>query len=326
MTNLRAPVASEGVALLAGAAAIAQGTLEKNPANGHLRVTLDIYDAASHKLLHSASAEDADPFAAASRIAKALDSKATPLGNRESATLGLWTEVLNATDAPQLVEGCRKLLDAEPSFSAAYGSCGTVLLQTAIPMLERRAIAEKAYATRNTLKPDALGIAGQLLFQTGRFQQASEVLTRAAATVPAAWNQVGYSQAMLGNIAAAKKALEDYRKFGGDEPNAVDSLGEIHYITGNYPEAENYFLECANRFPQTVQGRVANLKAAAVRALRGNKAGAEELARSMIDGLKKAGQDTRGLEELWRGVILEQDPQALKKRIENGIIAVPARE
>jgi tetratricopeptide (TPR) repeat protein len=328
MAGVRLALPSEGAALLGGAGAIARGTIERSPANGALRLHLDVFESATHRLLASGSSEQADPYLAAAEVARALNPKAMPnLGNRNPATPELWAAALNSTSPAQMVETCTKLLDADPGFSPSYVSCALVLIGPgAMSRVDRRAVADRAYATKDILTPDALNIAGQMLFQSGRFEQASETMTRVAATIPAAWNQVGYSQAMLGNTDAARKALEDYRKFGGDEANAVDSLGEVHYITGKYAEAEKYFLECGDKFPQTIQGRTAKLKAAAMRALQGNRGGAEELAQSMFTPLRTAGQDIKSLEELWRGVILEQDPQAMRKKIENGMIAVPARE
>ena len=319
MSGARGSAGDKDTALLAGVTVLAHGVIERVPATNHIHLTLELYDVATHKLLQSGSVEDPDPFAAITKLAKLIEPKSTPLGNRSTEALLLWTDVLNSPSPLEFSDRCRKLLDAEPGFGPAYVSCASAPLSPA----DRLAAGERGYENRKSFKLDAQLAVGQLLFQSGKFQQAVETMTVVAPAMPTAWNSVGYSQAMLGNITEARKALEEYRKLGGDEPNAVDSLGEVHYIVAKYDEAERYFLEGAEKFPQTPHGRVAKLKAACVRALRGNRGGAEELAQSMIGVMKKSGQNTRPLEELWRSIILEQDPAAMRKKIERGGIIVP---
>jgi len=319
MAGARGSAPDKDAALLAGATVLARGTMERVPATNHIQLTVELYDVATHKLLQSDSVEDADPFAAVTKLAKSIQPNAQSLGLRSAEALPLWMDVLNATSPLDYLDRCRKLLDAEPGFGPAYVSCGSAPLSA----VDRLAAGERGYANRASFQPDAQLAVGQFLFQSGKFPQAIETMTLIAPSMPVAWNSVGYSQAMLGNISEAKKALEEYRKLGGDEANAVDSLGEVHYIVAKYDDAEKYFLEGAEKFPQTRQGRVARLKAACMRALRGNRGGAEELAQSIISDVKKSGQNAKPLEDLWRGIILEQDPLAMRKRIESGGIIVP---
>jgi tetratricopeptide (TPR) repeat protein len=320
MSGARLALPTKETALLSGAPFLTQATMERGSTPDRLRLTLQVFDVATHKVVRAESAEDADPFRAIQTLAKAIEPKSTGLGNKTPETLLLWTDLLNAESASELIERCRKLLEIEPGFSPAYISC------SAAPFARReaRSVAELGYANRMTLNPRAKLLVGQALSQNGKHKEAIDLMTSIAAANPDAWNTIGYSYASLGDIEAAKKAFAEYRKLGGDEPNAVDSLGEAHYIIGKYPEAEKYFLECAEKFPQTQQGRTGKLKAAAMRALGGNRGGAEELARSLIDTMRKAGQPTSGFEELWRGIILEQNPAEMRKKIEAaGIINPP---
>ncbi len=325
MIGARIPGPSESSAILAGATALAKGIIEKT-AKGQIRMSLDVFSTENHKLLQSVVTEGSDPFDVAAKLALALRPDAKPVGANSPRTFELWSNVLNgAGSAPQLKENCQKLLEADPDFSPGYSTCLTVVASM-YTKPEVRAVGEQVYNNRDKLTLEAQNVGGQLLFQTGNFEHASELLRRASVSFPASWNQVGYAEAMLGHADQARKAIEDYRKLGGDEANAVDSLGEVLFLLRNYQEAEKQFLECGERFPQTVQGRLSKMKAASMRALRGDRAGAEELARSFLDPLRKAGQDVKQLEEAWRQIILEQDPAVMKQKIERSIITIPGRD
>lgn len=323
MLQSRVPGNSEGAAVLNGATAVARGVIERT-GKGALRLNLDVYSTSGHKLLHSHQAEGGDVFEAATRLAKAISPEAVALTYRSPKTLELWSAVLNGGTPEQLKTSCKSLIEGDPSFSPAYGSCVNVILG-AFSKEEAAAAGELAYQNRDKLTIEAQNVAGQILFQASNFAHANELLRRAAPTFPASWNQVGYAEALLGHADESMKALEQYRKLGGDESNAVDSMGETQFILSRFAEAEKHFLECAERFPQSTPGRTGKLKAAAMRALRGDRAGAEQLAMSFIDPLRKAGQDTRKIEEAWREVILEQDPKVMRTRIERSIIGVPGR-
>jgi tetratricopeptide (TPR) repeat protein len=314
---------SENVAILNGAASVARGVLEHS-AQGKIRVTVDIFQTSNHKLIRSVSGEGSTAFDAASQAAGQLAPGSKFPAYRSPQTIELWTSVLGGGLPAKLKDNCKALLDADPAFSPGYPACHEIMT-AAMPREEAQAIAERAYQQRGQLSVDAIHAVGQVLFLAGSFAHANELLRQSAAVYPAAWNQVGYAEAMLGHAAESRKALEDYRKMGGDESNAVDSLGETQFILSNYQEAEKYFLECDSKFPQTPQGRTGKIKAAAMRALRGDRTGAEELARGFIDPLKKAGQDVRQIEESWRAVILEQDPKEMRRKVENSIIGVPGR-
>jgi len=323
MIGSRVTGASENVAILNGATSVARGVLERN-AQGRFRVSIDIFQTSNHKLLQTVSAEGGSVLEASTLAAGQLSPGAKFPAHRSPETIDLWTKVLGGGGPVRVRENCKALLDADPGFSPGYPACQEVMT-AAMPREEAQAIAERAYQQRNQLSVDATHAVGQVLFLAGSFAHSNELLRQAAPVYPQAWNQVGYAEAMLGHAAESKKALEDYRKLGGDESNAVDSLGETQFILGNYQEAEKYFLECDSKFPQTSQGRTGKIKAAAMRALRGDRTGAEELARGFIDPLKKAGQDVRQIEESWRAVILEQDPKEMRRKIENSIIGVPGR-
>ncbi|BDC51487.1 hypothetical protein F183_A38030 [Bryobacterales bacterium F-183] len=322
MTGSRVNAQNEAQAVLSGAGAIAHGVLERNP-KGLIRLTVELFDAGRHTTLRTLTGEGPDPLAAATEVAKQLTKTPQALGNRDAASIEQWAAILNAPITPDVVRQCRELLERDPGFSAGYAACGPILLS--MPPAMAREFADRAYANRKALSQEAQTVMGQVLFQTGRLAQASEVLRSVAEQVPSSWNQIGYSEAVLGHKAAAVEAIEKYKKFGGDEANAVDSLGEVYFILKDYAAAEKQFTDCGARFPQTAQGRTAGIKAAAMRALQGDRAKAEEMAQAYFGGIKKqAGPgSTKQVEEAWRGIILEQDMAVMRKKVEQSLISVP---
>ena len=75
------------------------------------------------------------------------------------------------------------------------------------------------------------------------------------------WNGLGYAEANQLHLPAAVAALNEYRKLAPNDPNVVDSLGEVNYMNRNFKEAAKYFDEQWQRFP-TFQGGVGWRKAA----------------------------------------------------------------
>ena len=75
------------------------------------------------------------------------------------------------------------------------------------------------------------------------------------------WNALGYAEANQGRLPAAVAALGEYQRLAPNEPNALDSLGEVNYMNRNFKEAAKFFDEQWRRFP-AFQGGVGWRKAA----------------------------------------------------------------
>lgn len=75
------------------------------------------------------------------------------------------------------------------------------------------------------------------------------------------WNALGYAEANQGRLPEAVAALSEYQKRAPNEPNALDSLGEVNYMNRNFKEAAKFFDEQWRRFP-AFQGGVGWRKAA----------------------------------------------------------------
>lgn len=87
-------------------------------------------------------------------------------------------------------------------------------------------------------------------------------------------NSLGYAELYAGNLDAARKALEEYRAFL--ETNAFDSLGEVHFLAGQFAEAEKYFLK-AHEKDAAFHGGAGLLKAAHAHWLGGDLPGADAI-------------------------------------------------
>ncbi|MEJ7605875.1 MAG: tetratricopeptide repeat protein [Bryobacteraceae bacterium] len=119
-------------------------------------------------------------------------------------------------------------------------------------------------------------------------------------TSVAMWNQLGYAQAFGGDLNSSKASFEEYRRLAPDDANAVDSLGEVHFRSGRFEEAESYFLDAFNRNNALIGG--GDLYRAAVsRLLMGDQNKANDHFRRYLDFRKKAGDPLTPVREaIWR--------------------------
>ncbi len=69
-----------------------------------------------------------------------------------------------------------------------------------------------------------------------------------------AWNLLAYAQAYQSHFQEALGSLGHYRKISPGDPNAFDSIGEISFLMGNFPEAEQAFLAASKRDPDFLEG------------------------------------------------------------------------
>src|SRR5260370_5212451 len=97
-----------------------------------------------------------------------------------------------------------------------------------------------------------------------------------------ALNGLGYAEAEAGNLDAAKKALENYARQPNQETNALDSLGEVHFMNGRLAQAEKYFSQVTAPDPRFLAG-AALMKAAYAHWLTGDLPVADSLMRSYLD-------------------------------------------
>lgn len=91
-----------------------------------------------------------------------------------------------------------------------------------------------------------------LLQQSGDWKAAAveyAALTRLEPTNGQGWNLLGYAYANQGQVKEAVQAMEQYAKLEPNEPNPLDSLGEVLYMNRKFAEAAKAFDQAAQRFP-----------------------------------------------------------------------------
>jgi tetratricopeptide (TPR) repeat protein len=97
-----------------------------------------------------------------------------------------------------------------------------------------------------------------------QFTQAAayyQSLLRLAPADLSAQNLLGYAYAFAGDLDSSMKAFDIYRRQPGQEPNALDSMGEAYFINGRFADAERFFLQ-ANEKDAAMLGGGDLLKAA----------------------------------------------------------------
>ena len=202
-----------------------------------------------------------------------------------------WKEFAQAQSSPN-IDGLSAFLVRHPSFAPAYPILAELYLR-----FGKRAEAV-ALADRLPAGADALSRA-QLTFTVASGQQAKlkaleavaqlrpgdprihaelallaaasgewtlaalqyRELTRLEAGKADWWNSLGYAEANLNRLPAAVAALNEYRRLAPEEPNPIDSLGEVYYMNRQFKQAGLYFDEESQRY-STFQNGAAWRKAA----------------------------------------------------------------
>jgi tetratricopeptide (TPR) repeat protein len=258
----------------------------------------------------------------AENFATSIDKRTRPFGSRNPEAIRAWGEALASENPQQRRELLERSIQTDPNFGEAYFELMQLHIsqgnQAAALDVARRAEDRKPLFTDfdlarlelldATLRNDgsarrrSLRALSRLVstdFQTTHrlaqlelrdrnFTSAIELFRNALALDPenaALWNELGYAHAYHGNVDGAREALERYRELDPDGFNPLDSLGEVHFFTGRFAEAEKYFLQAQ----RTGGGAVAlteSLKAAQARFMQGNLAGADALYEQFDKGLR----------------------------------------
>ena len=277
----------------------------KDRAPLHFEFALE--DAERHKMLRTGAADGAVLFAV-NTLARALDPAARPFATpnpeaaaawgrgefERAATLDAdfgtawsnWVEQLARTGKPDqaLVVAERAL--ARASLRSPL-SKAQIQLQTALLRKDQPARVAALTALAG-LAPNDTGtvmVLAELQQQLRRYAESASLYRRVIAmesASAAAWNGLGYAEGEAGNLDAARQALESYARRPGQETNALDSLGEVHFMNGRFAEAEKYFLQAVARDPNFLGGAPLQ-KAAYARWLTGDLPGADALMRRYLE-------------------------------------------
>jgi len=103
-----------------------------------------------------------------------------------------------------------------------------------------------------------------------------------------AWNQLGYARLWAGDAPGAVSALSTYRRLRPADANPIDSLGDVHYYSSKFADAEKLYLEAGARDPGFLGGGE-YYKAAWARLMRGDVKGADELFARFVNARQPAG-------------------------------------
>ncbi len=141
-------------------------------------------------------------------------------------------------------------------------------------------------------------------------------------------NMLGYAQAFSGDLGHARATLAEYGKAPNQATNALDSLGEVNFLAGQFADAEKAFLAAYQKDPRFLAG--ADLaKAAYARYLSGNRDSADQLMRDfLIARVKQKDQTTPWREAAWlysTGRTAEAQA-TLEKTLSNGDLPPPVRD
>jgi len=296
---------SVGTAALLGATQLLHCTFSRH--GGALTVHFALEDAERHRMVATGSVEGTILFAV-STLARKLDSGARPFSTPNQDAVAAWGR-----------GEFERAVTIDPDFGTAWFFWITQAAQSGKPE-EAAALAERALEraslrtplnkaqiqlTAALLRKDesariaaltelarlaphdtgaALGLA-EIEHQRRRYSAATELYQRVLAQEPGnstALNGLGYAEGENGNLNAAKKTLEAYGQSPDQANNALDSLGEVYFMNGQFTTAENYFLRASARDPNFLNGAPL-MKAAYAHWLGGDLAGADAQIRKYLD-------------------------------------------
>jgi len=316
--------AERDLALLAGASRIVYGHF--SVVNGTLGVAATMEDLSTQQVVRSVSAArpvSDGVLAAADDAARRLCEQARPFATRNLKALKSYVAALEAPDRQAADQFLRQSLEADPNFGPAYLS----LAQLALSRNDRAAATQILDTARTrgsaiseldlarieleaaTLRGDPHMRAGALArlagltpsdptvwrnlaesdLYAGRYAKAIENYRKALEFQPndgTLLNGLGYAHAYAGDLSAAKAALEKYQAIA-QNPNPLDSLGDVHYYRNRFAEAARYYLESYQKDPGFLNG-ASLLKAAHARLMAGDLKEAQDLAERFLKARAEA--------------------------------------
>jgi Flp pilus assembly protein TadD len=294
-----APVGALRDAYAFGATQLVHGYVEKRRQGFHFEFVVE--DAQTHKAIQTVTS-DGDTLPSLDRLAKQIDPGAHAFSSTNPVAVAAWAS-----------GDYEKAVSLDPGFGAAWSTwvqarsaagdkqqasdiASRALRQNSLRSPVDRAqlefmaatlrqdepAQEQALKTLAQLTPHDLALLGQLATRetnARHFSEAAryyEAILREAPDDIETWNQLGYVQALEGDLDAARKSFERYGRDPAHTANALDSQGEAAFLNGKFAEAEKNFLD-AHTKSSALLGGGDLLKAAYARWLAGDLAGADKL-------------------------------------------------
>ncbi len=320
---IRAPGVSAEVsaAMQAGAARVITGYLTGT--SGALTVNAIERDVATQKTLRWVVARG-DVLSVAETLAKSFAAKPLPAPTRNQTALRQYSIGLE-TEGPGALTDFEQAVTADPNFGGGYLAWTRTAAQNRNrPELERalaaglsrgasiapldraylelesanlrqdRAARVAALASIVKIDPSDAGNLRTLAdaeLASRRFGPAIKHYEQAVAVLPESaelWNLLSYARMFAGDYAGALAGVHEYQKRRPEDPNAIDSEGDIHFYFGKFEEAEKLYLRAYAKNPSFENGGDA-WKAARARLITGDVAGAAGLFQKFEDARVKEG-------------------------------------
>jgi Flp pilus assembly protein TadD len=270
-----------------------------------LQLTVEVEDSSSHKMIETEQIQG-PLLSCVNALSKRLDPKAEPFSSASEAAIEAWGR-----------GDLEKAVTLDPSFGTAWLSwmealarsgdvagaidLGARALQHPVKSevdglrieLMRATLAKDARAEHEALvkltarvaDPGLLSNLGSLEVRAREFELAERDYKKILAAEPDnadALNQLGYTYGYEGKVAGAQAIFAHYGKQPGQEPNSFDSLGEVYFMNGKFPEAEKAFLRAHELNPVMITGGDLR-KAAYARWLAGDLPGADQIFERYLD-------------------------------------------
>jgi hypothetical protein len=282
-----------------GATQLVHGYVEKRRQGFHFEFLVE--DAQTHKTLQKMTS-DAEPLPSFDQLARLIDQNAHAFSSTNPEAVAAWAK-----------GDYERAVTLDPGFGAAWSSwvqaraaagdkegasdivaraLGQTSLQSPVDRAQLEVVSatmrqdgpaqERALTALAQLMPHDLGLLGQLATRESNARHFSEAARYYQAILQEApddieiWNQLGYVQALAGDLASARKSLERYGRDPARTANALDSRGEAEFLNGNFADAEKYFLD-AHAKSSALLGGGDLLKAAYSHWLQGDVPGADKL-------------------------------------------------
>ncbi len=278
--------------------------------NGRLAIRATVEDlrtakAVEHIEIEGPIAEGWLPLA--NELARRLHSGARHFGTNSEQAFRFYGEALAASGAESIKQALESAKAADPGFAAIYLQQARLLagagardgalqaiqageqvnqldsidradlqyvaaaasgdMHARIQALETLARATPANAT-------VFFDLGEAQFARRNFQEAVRNYQAASLLNPEelrTWNELGYALAWTGNLNGARQAIQEYEKLAPADVNALDSLGEVSFLLGDFESAAKYFQQAAQKSPPEF------LKAAEARLMLGDLRDADTL-------------------------------------------------
>lgn len=293
---------------------------------GRLRISAFLVDARRTRFLANFSAEgrpEQGIVPLLNPIARALDPDARAFGTMNPAVVKKYAEGREARDAAASATAFEDAVRADPGFGPGYVAWARASLARGDAFGAQRAIEQarnrwsKIEAT-DRLRLDLLAAmasndpAGEisaltalvrrkpwdtellrslalLETQARRYVPALEHYRKAAVLEPSnvvIWNELGYTEAYAHNLEGAVKALSQYQRLAPQDANPLDSLGDVHFYLGRFPEAESFYLQAYAK-DAFFLGAATLYKAAWARLMTGDVNGADRIFQQFLEQRRK---------------------------------------